>query len=96
MKDAILQIMKSSARELLFEYNDEITRSWWKTDVEFKLNKIMESSKILNVICDETNNNCEIIASHKFVGEVIYEDEEETEWPKHLRIEIGPEGIEDE
>lgn len=61
-----------AAKSLLFEFNDEFTRSQFKNIVEPFLADIQGRRGIYDykVVCDETNNTGEIIDRQEFVGDI--------------------------
>lgn len=69
LEDAI----SSAAKDQLFEFNDEITRSNFVNIVEPFLRDVQAKRGIQDyvVICDETNNTAAIIDNNEFVAEIF-------------------------
>ena len=69
LEDAI----SAAARDQLFEFNDEITRTNFVNIVEPFLRDVQAKRGIQDyvVICDETNNTAAIIDNNEFVAEVF-------------------------
>ena len=67
------KIVGSAARSLLFEMNDEGTRSSFVNTVSPLLNRIKARRGIYDykVVCDESNNTSDIIDSNQFVADVF-------------------------
>ena len=63
--------IKAAARDQLFEFNDEITRTNFINIVEPFLRDVQSKRGIFDfrVICDETNNTAAIIDSNEFVAD---------------------------
>ncbi len=69
----VLEKAISTAAEFaLFEFNDEFTRSQFKSLVEPYLREIQGRQGITDfkVICDTTNNTNEVINRNEFVGDI--------------------------
>ena len=68
LEDAI----SAAAKDLLFEFNDEITRSNFVNIVEPFLRDVQAKRGIQDyvVICDETNNTAAIIDSNEFIADI--------------------------
>jgi len=68
LEDAISQ----AARDALFEFNDEITRTNFVNTVEPFLRDVQAKRGIFDyiVICDETNNTAAVIDSNEFVADI--------------------------
>lgn len=64
--------ISGAAKSLLFEFNDEFTRTQFVNLVEPFLRDIQGRRGIYDfkVICDETNNTPEVIDSNRFVGDI--------------------------
>jgi len=62
-----------SARYRLFDQNDSITRSLWKSQVEPLLRDVKGRRGIeeFRVICDETNNPPAVVAANEFRGTIL-------------------------
>ena len=62
----------TAAKSLLFEFNDEFTRTQFRNLVEPFLRDVQGRRGIFDfkVVCDETNNTAEVIDSNKFVGDI--------------------------
>jgi Phage tail sheath protein subtilisin-like domain/Phage tail sheath C-terminal domain len=62
-----------SARYRLFDQNDDITRTLWKSQVEPILRDVKGRRGIeaYKVICDETNNPPAIVAANEFRGTIL-------------------------
>lgn len=78
MKERIKEIMYTAFSKVLFEMNDESTRENWKNDVCNKMKDIMNESEF-TVICDETINDVDVVVNNRFVGRVLYKDNESGE-----------------
>ena len=63
---------KYHARTTLFEFNDEITRSLFKNNVNPFLRDVQARRGMYDflVVCDESNNTPEIIDRNEFVAEL--------------------------
>ncbi len=61
-----------AGRNMLFEFNDDFTRSQFKNLVEPYLRDVMGRRGITDflVVCDETNNTQEVIDSNRFIGDI--------------------------
>lgn len=61
-----------AAKSLLFEFNDEFTRTQFRNLVEPFLRDIQGRRGIYDfkVVCDESNNSAEIIDANRFVGDI--------------------------
>lgn len=61
-----------SAKSLLFEFNDEFTRTQFRNLVEPFLRDVQGRRGIYDfkVVCDETNNTAEVIDTNRFVGDI--------------------------
>ena len=68
LEDAI----SAAAKDLLFEFNDEITRSNFVNIVEPFLRDVQAKRGIQDyvVICDETNNTAAIIDANEFIADI--------------------------
>ena len=68
LEDAISE----AAKDFLFEFNDEITRTNFVNIVEPFLRDVQSKRGIFDyvVICDETNNTPEIIDSNEFIADI--------------------------
>ena len=64
--------ISSAAKGLLFEFNDEFTRTQFVNIVEPFLRDVQGRRGIIDfkVVCDETNNTPEVIDSSRFVGDI--------------------------
>ena len=69
LEDAI----SAAARDQLFEFNDEITRTNFVNIVEPFLRDVQSKRGIFDfrVVCDETNNTAAIIDSNEFVADIF-------------------------
>ena len=67
------RVIGTSARSLLFEQNDEITRNLFINAVTPFLENIQGQRGIteFKVICDETNNTSSIIDSNQFIADIF-------------------------
>ena len=67
------EAISAAARDQLFEFNDEITRSNFVNIVEPFLRDVQAKRGIQDyvVICDETNNTAAIIDNNEFVAEIF-------------------------
>ena len=65
--------ISSAARDQMFEFNDEITRTNFVNIVEPFLRDVQAKRGIFDfrVICDETNNTAAIIDSNEFVADIF-------------------------
>lgn len=61
-----------SAKSLMFEFNDEFTRSQFSNSVEPFLRDVQGRRGIYDfrVVCDETNNTAEVIDRNEFRGDI--------------------------
>jgi hypothetical protein len=68
LEDAISQ----AAKDALFEFNDEITRTNFVNTIEPFLRDVQAKRGIFDyvVICDETNNTAAVIDSNEFVADI--------------------------
>jgi hypothetical protein len=68
LEDAISQ----AARDALFEFNDEITRTNFVNTVEPFLRDVQAKRGIFDyvVVCDETNNTAAVIDNNEFVADI--------------------------
>ena len=68
LEDAI----SAAAKDFLFEFNDEITRTNFVNIVEPFLRDVQSKRGIFDyvVICDETNNTAAVIDSNEFVADI--------------------------
>ena len=62
-----------AAKNLLFEFNDEFTRSSFRNMVEPFLRDIKARRGVYDykVVCDSTNNTSEVIDRNEFVGDIF-------------------------
>ena len=69
LEDAI----SAAAKDLLFEFNDELTRTNFVNIVEPFLREVQSNRGIFDfvVICDETNNTAAIIDNNEFVADIF-------------------------
>ena len=69
LEDAI----SAAARDQLFEFNDEITRTNFVNIVEPFLRDVQAKRGIFDyvVICDETNNTASVIDNNEFVADIF-------------------------
>jgi len=69
LEDAI----SAAAKDFLFEFNDEITRTNFVNIVEPFLRDVQSKRGIFDyvVICDETNNTAAVIDSNEFVADIF-------------------------
>jgi phage tail sheath protein FI len=65
--------IKSAARNVLFEFNDEFTRAEFVNIVEPFLREIQGQRGITDfrVLCDETNNTAAVIDANRFVASIF-------------------------
>ena len=70
---ALEQSISSAAKAQLFEFNDEFTRAQFRNLVEPFLRDVKGRRGItdFNVVCDESNNNSQIIDSNQFVADIF-------------------------
>jgi phage tail sheath protein FI len=61
-----------AAKSLMFEFNDEFTRTQFRNLVEPFLRDVQGRRGITDfkVVCDATNNTAEVIDSNRFVGDI--------------------------
>jgi len=61
-----------AAKSLMFEFNDEFTRTQFRNLVEPFLRDVQGRRGITDfkVVCDETNNTAEVVDSNRFVGDI--------------------------
>lgn len=61
-----------AAKSLMFEFNDEFTRTQFRNLVEPFLRDVQGRRGITDfkVVCDSTNNTAEVIDSNRFVGDI--------------------------
>lgn len=64
--------ISTAAKSLLFEFNDEFTRSQFKNLVEPFLRDVQGRRGItaFKVVCDDSNNTAQVIDSNQFVGDI--------------------------
>jgi len=69
----LTKVIGTSARSLLFEQNDEITRNLFINAVTPLLETIRGQRGITDfrVICDDTNNTADIVDSNQFVADIF-------------------------
>ena len=69
LEDAI----SAAAKDLLFEFNDELTRTNFVNIVEPFLRDVQSKRGIFDyvVICDETNNTAAVIDNNEFVADIF-------------------------
>jgi hypothetical protein len=69
LEDAI----SAAAKDFLFEFNDEITRTSFVNIVEPFLRDVQSKRGIFDyvVICDETNNTAAVIDSNEFIADIF-------------------------
>ena len=62
----------TAAESMLFEFNDEFTRSQFKNLIEPYLRDVQGRRGIYDfkVVCDESNNTQEVVDSNRFVGDI--------------------------
>lgn len=62
----------TASNQLLFEFNDDFTRTQFKNLVEPFLRDVQGRRGIYDfkVVCDETNNTAEVVDSNRFVGDI--------------------------
>ena len=67
------EAVSAAARDQLFEFNDEITRTNFVNIVEPFLRDVQSKRGIFDfrVVCDETNNTAAIIDSNEFVADIF-------------------------
>jgi len=71
--DILKKELGAAARELLFERNDTISRSVFTNKATAILETVKRQNGILdyNIICDESNNNTDVINQGYFVADVF-------------------------
>ena len=64
--------ISAAAKSMLFEFNDEFTRTQFRNLVEPFLRDVQGRRGIYDykLVCDESNNTAEVIDSNRFVGDV--------------------------
>lgn len=64
--------ISNAAKSMLFEFNDEFTRTQFRNLVEPFLRDVQGRRGIYDykVVCDETNNTAEVVDSNRFVGDI--------------------------
>ena len=69
LEDAI----SAAAKDILFEFNDELTRTNFVNIVEPFLREVQSNRGIFDfvVICDETNNTAAVIDNNEFVADIF-------------------------
>ena len=69
----IEEAISAAARDQLFEFNDEITRTNFVNIVEPFLRDVQSKRGIFDfrVVCDETNNTAAIIDSNEFIADIF-------------------------
>jgi phage tail sheath protein FI len=67
-----LKSIAAAAKDQLFEFNDEITRSNFVNIVEPFLRDIQSKRGIYDyvVVCDETNNTAAVIDNNEFIADI--------------------------
>jgi phage tail sheath protein FI len=67
------QAIAAAARDQLFEFNDEITRTNFVNIVEPFLRDVQSKRGIFDyvVVCDETNNTAAVIDNNEFVADIF-------------------------
>ena len=62
----------TAANQMLFEFNDEFTRSQFLNLIEPFLRDVQGRRGITDfrVVCDETNNTAEVVDTNRFVGDI--------------------------
>ena len=67
------EAISAAARDQLFEFNDEITRTNFVNIVEPFLRDVQSKRGIFDfrVVCDETNNTAAIIDSNEFIADIF-------------------------
>ena len=62
----------TAANQMLFEFNDEFTRSQFLNLIEPFLRDVQGRRGItdVRVVCDETNNTAEVVDTNRFVGDI--------------------------
>ena len=70
---ALEKSISAAAEAQLFEFNDEFTRAQFKNLVEPFLRDVKGRRGLTDfrVVCDETNNNSQVIDSNKFVADIF-------------------------
>lgn len=68
----IKKTLTRSAQDLLFELNDDLTRSQFRNTATSFLQNIKDSRGLIDfsVVCDETNNTADIIDANQFVADI--------------------------
>lgn len=78
----IKKVSKSAASNVMFEFNDEFTRSQFVNDVEPQLRAIKGDRGIYDfrIICDETNNDANVIDDNAFVASIFVKPARSINW----------------
>ncbi len=74
---------------VLFEFNDDLTRAFFKESVNPFLDGIKDLGEIVDyqVVCDETNNTEEIVSNNQFIADIYYKKTEGVEFTiLHLKV----------
>jgi len=68
----IKRVLGNTARGVLFEVNDEITRSLFANAASGFLQTIKEGRGLFGykVVCDSTNNTADIVDANQFVADI--------------------------
>jgi len=66
------EAISAAAKDILFEFNDEITRTNFVNTIEPFLRDVQAKRGIFDyvVVCDETNNTAAVIDSNEFVADI--------------------------
>ncbi len=67
------EAIKGAARDVMFEFNDPLTRSSFVNAVEPFLRDVQAKRGIqdFRLICDETNNTAAVVDSNEFVADIF-------------------------
>lgn len=74
--------ISNSAKQMLFEFNDEFTRARFRGQVEPFMREVQGRRGIndFKVVCDETNNTPEVIMNGEFVGSIFIKPNYSINW----------------
>jgi hypothetical protein len=80
----VKRILSQAANGVLFELNDETTRSLFKNSADGFLQTVQDARGVYayKVVCDETNNTPNIIDSNQFVADIYLKPEKAAEYIK--------------
>ena len=87
----IEKALERYSRQILFQQNDEFTRTQWRSNVGPFLNSVLQRRGIedYRVVCDETNNTPEVTARNEFQAFVIVRPVTVVEFIKVVVADVG-------